>query len=385
MLREKGTLDELGIGQVRDAFADLLFPGFSTIQTRAKYFITVPRIIRDYYALDARQQKRQSLLAYLEEQENQVAELLVARHGDSEHGIIGSTLVGSGQGVARRPSSVYWNGLRQFGLINTRSSLSEFSRQPLKQMASISNIASEEDDSDAISVRSLVHLDSYNADWRQDLSLALSRSEAQFLCDKITHHDSLKHSVVSQLLINGLSSQSLDDKFAGFDALTVWLANQTEISATCRRHIVTAQQFSEAVTGAHIRYNVLIARKADNPELVSSYERKYAEWLDRVSQIGVFSSECADIWLETAANGRGKFKTLTQTFVRQWAKAMRERAPMGEVDELVAEQAKRNKKHRSQLLRNLGSAPDWQGMESLSYRWPTVRLILADIDKGLTC
>jgi len=51
MLAEKGTLDELGIGQVRDAFADLLFPGISTIQTRAKYFITVPRILRDYQAL----------------------------------------------------------------------------------------------------------------------------------------------------------------------------------------------------------------------------------------------------------------------------------------------------------------------------------------------
>ena len=36
-MKEEGTLDELGIGQIRDAFADLLFPGFSTIQTRAKY------------------------------------------------------------------------------------------------------------------------------------------------------------------------------------------------------------------------------------------------------------------------------------------------------------------------------------------------------------
>ncbi len=33
ILQEKGTLDELGIGQIRDAFADKLFPGISTIQT----------------------------------------------------------------------------------------------------------------------------------------------------------------------------------------------------------------------------------------------------------------------------------------------------------------------------------------------------------------
>lgn len=38
MLQEPGTLDELGIGQIRDAFSDLLFRGFLTIQTRAKFW-----------------------------------------------------------------------------------------------------------------------------------------------------------------------------------------------------------------------------------------------------------------------------------------------------------------------------------------------------------
>src|SRR5215470_12410904 len=44
---EQETRDELGIGTVRDAFADLLFPGTSTIQTRARYFLFVPWIYRD--------------------------------------------------------------------------------------------------------------------------------------------------------------------------------------------------------------------------------------------------------------------------------------------------------------------------------------------------
>jgi len=39
---EKTTRDELGLGGVRDAFADLLFPGTTTIQTVAKYFLFVP-------------------------------------------------------------------------------------------------------------------------------------------------------------------------------------------------------------------------------------------------------------------------------------------------------------------------------------------------------
>jgi len=32
LFRERDTRDELGIGVIRDAFADLLFPGTSTIQ-----------------------------------------------------------------------------------------------------------------------------------------------------------------------------------------------------------------------------------------------------------------------------------------------------------------------------------------------------------------
>lgn len=42
-IREEKTIrDERGIGSVRDAFADMLSPGTSTIQTRARYFLFVP-------------------------------------------------------------------------------------------------------------------------------------------------------------------------------------------------------------------------------------------------------------------------------------------------------------------------------------------------------
>lgn len=47
LLSEDGTLDELGIAPVRDGFANLFFPGTSTIQTRAKYFFIVPYALRD--------------------------------------------------------------------------------------------------------------------------------------------------------------------------------------------------------------------------------------------------------------------------------------------------------------------------------------------------
>src|SRR4051812_4696753 len=47
LLRDRDTRDELGIAGVRDAYSDLLFPGTSTIQTRAGYFLFVPWIYRE--------------------------------------------------------------------------------------------------------------------------------------------------------------------------------------------------------------------------------------------------------------------------------------------------------------------------------------------------
>lgn len=36
LFEQQDTRDELGLGSIRDAFANLLFPGTSTIQTRIK-------------------------------------------------------------------------------------------------------------------------------------------------------------------------------------------------------------------------------------------------------------------------------------------------------------------------------------------------------------
>ena len=46
-LEEPAAVDELGLGAIRDGFADYFFPGTSTVQTRAKYFIIVPYILKE--------------------------------------------------------------------------------------------------------------------------------------------------------------------------------------------------------------------------------------------------------------------------------------------------------------------------------------------------
>ena len=65
-LKVGGVVDELGIGIVRDAFADQLFPGLSTIQTRAKYFTLTTYLIRKFIDRGGRKERLEGYLAYHE-------------------------------------------------------------------------------------------------------------------------------------------------------------------------------------------------------------------------------------------------------------------------------------------------------------------------------
>ena len=42
LFKDEDSVDELGLRSIRDPLADLMFPGLSTIQTRARYFLLVP-------------------------------------------------------------------------------------------------------------------------------------------------------------------------------------------------------------------------------------------------------------------------------------------------------------------------------------------------------
>lgn len=110
-LSEPGAVDELGFGTLRDAFADALFPGTSTLQTRAKYFILVPCAIR--YALEKKQALRQV--------ERECCRQMWNTCGQSQKaGVIGNRGLSNGvEWIQRPPSEIYWAGLRKLGILHT--------------------------------------------------------------------------------------------------------------------------------------------------------------------------------------------------------------------------------------------------------------------------
>ncbi len=127
LTQDQGTLDELGLGSVRDGFANLFFPGTTTIQTRAKYFLIVPWILEDIYN---RNNEFANFPQMLRREEVRVIEELKKKN--EMDGLIGQD---AGEKLKRMPSSIYWTGRKKYGIIIpdvTISQLSTFFRRRMK-------------------------------------------------------------------------------------------------------------------------------------------------------------------------------------------------------------------------------------------------------------
>jgi len=397
LLSEAGTLDELGIAQLRDAFSDSLFPGFSTIQTRAKYFVTVPQLFADYWALTPRARAGRTLETYLKDAEDKLAELLVNNHeADArEHGspfpngIIGRERIGKG-GAARRPSSTYWTGLRKFGLINTELSIAEFCRsagQPRptgRLLAESSEIDS--DDDDIVKRRRLVTTVSrQSGTWREDIRIDLSRAEAELLHKKISFSEPLKHSIPAQLINADLLGDDVLLTIDSFEKLSEALGHLPRISEFCRTTARNAARFSQAMLGAHLRFNYLIASNIQQTQRIQALSERFETWRDAAKVSNLFHADAIDEWFApcVAQGVRPSFNT--RRFINAWHEAMSEAAPTSKLDALVRQQALDNKGNRSLLRRSLRHDTDWVGIDTLQYRWPQARQILIDIKEGLAC
>ena len=121
LLFEPGAVDELGIGIVRDAFADIFFPGTSTIQTRAKYFLITSYILSEVEC--EKGVTPDKMVNRLHEQELDFIDILKQ---SGETGVIGET---AGRKLKRKPSDIYWNGIRIFDIFTGgRMSLYDYAR-----------------------------------------------------------------------------------------------------------------------------------------------------------------------------------------------------------------------------------------------------------------
>lgn len=278
-LTEPGAVDELGIGTIRDGFSDILFPGTSTIQTRAKYLFIVP-----YICLKLERGGKLSPRQFIETLEQNELDLIDILAVNGADGVIGQR---SRQTLRRKPSSIYWNALRTYGFLSEPVTLSEYAALSYtKKTASelqkglgkqkSNNEDDTTDDSDAgMSGAAFWRVPAAKENWRDDLTIELTSNEAAYLRERITSMPGTRDSLLALVLRENRLDFTKYERFDEIDAL------QSLMSPEMLTDYRLARDFSRFVFGAQIRYNVIYS--GGQNELANKLWERYLEERPTVS------------------------------------------------------------------------------------------------------
>lgn len=202
LLQESEAIEELGIGRVRDYFSNTLFPGTSTLQHHAKYFVVMPSL---YYHAAFKSHKFQNLdevSRYIKEAEVQITRQMAKWENDKanteETGITGintlkDALTDYTKYVKYAPAYIYGSGLARYGIIpNTRIeqliwelNKKHFTDPHNKNTSKSEDITEDADDLSGDKQVIKTCGKSYDFFNGKTMSLALSEEEATFLRGRI--------------------------------------------------------------------------------------------------------------------------------------------------------------------------------------------------------
>lgn len=282
LLGEQTALDELGIGVLRDAYADILFPGISTLQTRAKYFVLIPYLFESASEMAEKGKLRngQEMLQWLHFTEDKLVGILVRNSVPGTTGIIGSTALKQKRSVKMKPSAIYWSGLRTLGILrNERLSLSaacaatvQFAKK--KCETELKKDGESFDDPTAANIGTTLFLP-LQPDYllEKEIQIELTVKEAEFLESCIGRSLMTRDSLLAFLIRNRIVCNSFED-------IPVSI-----LPSHLRRDYMLAYQFSRFIYGAHVRYNVIYSNYTDE-RMVAEFHAWRKEFLQDVCDLG---------------------------------------------------------------------------------------------------
>ena len=275
LLSEPGTLDELGIAPVRDGFADLFFPGTSTIQRKAKYFLIIPYAFKDLeYSKETNPNR---IWPLLDEIEKDCCHRLMDVEKKDTEGIIGSRAMAQKRWLKRKPSSIYWAGLKQYGIFsNSQLSMAEYIRASCEQKIQKSilkktgnrNDQAEEHESDDLNAGGLAYksfwtVPTYNKDWKEKLVLKLTKEEGEYLRHRII--ESCPDSLMAYILKTHATKILHCKKFRDLGSMIA------DFPEGIKADYALAVDFAEFLYVLRILYNLILSN-SKNMEAINAWE-----------------------------------------------------------------------------------------------------------------
>lgn len=384
LLRPEGMVDELGMGTIRDALANQLFPGISTIQTRAKYFFIIPYILYDYQSAKPAQRRVKTPARFLEEKEYEIMWALAETYDYVEgQGVIGISKR-KPEKIVRRPSAIYWNGLYAYQFINTGGlSADTFLRQAVNpSMESLLSSVKQGDDTngddaDAEHENTFKIKVARKPNWANGLTLDLLKDEAEFFRDRIV--SITKDKLIAALLLND-QLWDIFTKAANFTEFAK-AAMSLEISEKLRFMLMLAHDFSELMYGAHIAYNCQLQQTIFTS---NHFEKDWNDWIGNIQDNMLdYDNFNPDILVGYATTTRSS----TNQFVKDWWQQTQDRFPDLNVrNSLIEQQEGIVKGGKARIRWNKTDdvkENSWIGLRRFDYRFFQSRTILDDIRAGL--
>ena len=375
LFSQPDSRDELGLGSVRDALSDTLFPGTSVLLTRARYFLFVPWLYRE--GAQRRYQGAQ-LAAWVDRQERSLIGKL--RNGGDSAGLIGGVV---GEQVQNLPSTIYWNSLRRFGILRHAVSPS--------QVGNVRNVSRSLDDTSELVERPDAVWDPSMPAPPDDFTnlsecdFALTREESTWLTERIS---AASPDTLLQFLVTKGARRSNVPAFAWEDPEVQAATGQI------RDAVDQARRFSVAMHGAALLYNVLLAERADDlgrhqhEGNRDAFSDDLDEWLREIEGSDLRGWDLNQLWALVAAQGR-VVSPLTSDFVTQWLSIIQ--GPIGQnfadlhaARELIRRREIQQKRGQARLT-NDRLMQQWGGASGtgrLNFRWPVVARLLNDIADG---
>ncbi len=371
LFHEKDSREELGLGAIRDSFADKLFPGTSTIQTRLRYMLFVPWIYREL------ERKRVHPPAFAERARRMETTLIAPLLESLDRsGVFGKV---AGKSVKRLPSSVYWNGLGVWGIRRVGCSQDEYHSHVDKLYERLDAFSEWGEGSNGFSVwhPRLPDPPEGFPDGIKDLSFSLGTEESSFLLDRImeSHGESL-------LALLARNCKPVDCEFP-------WEhPERDKFSSDHGQLLDYAEFFSVIMQGAAFLYNLMLAEFSELKELEDEHRRNLDRWKILLRNCQHIDLPLGELW--EVITGPGYTVTpRAKAFVSAWCrcalKTDGEVADDPESRELVHNRERYLKGARSRFT-NPKALERWgghAGVKRMEYRWGNVKTLLSDLHAGL--
>ena len=373
-LDEPSTLDVLGLGSIRDALADMLTPGTSTVQTRLRYFIFLPWIFRD---LETKGISEADFARKLRDAEASLIDRLW--HLGPNQGVIGYY---AKRNLRRMPSDIYWGGLGAWGIRQQEFSLAGSPQRA----AAIGRFKPERDDDGNAVERPASMWAQVPGPWADfldddSLDFKLRPEEAHFLVELIRQRH--PHTLLAVL---SATPKVPDNVSYPWDLPT---GGMPEELIEILHH---ARCFSELTLGPQLVYNLLLAREArsalgwDTKELEDNQIARLDGWCDLVSHrhkdLHSWVNDLPEFWQIL------KGHRISETTKRFWSDVVPHSvtdpsrlADDDSVHKRIRDRERQLKSKRARLTCR-SALENWNGRAvggQLDYRWTITKQYLKDI------